>query len=162
MKALLIAILGFLAIARSNADITVTNIIESRLPYSHSPQNYELSPSNYENSVSNYENSPSNYNNSNSNYDNSPSNYANSVNGKRSILVEENGKSVHSGYYVLNSDGVTNFYSPKGKRLFYSPKASVGVYHGEKGFFCGVLTKFDGKLQLALTEKGQKVLLLSE
>ena len=162
MKALLIVVLGFLIIVRANADIVVTNIVESSLPYSLSPQNYELSPSNYANSVSNYENSPSNYNNSNSNYENSPSNYANSTNGKRSILIDERGKLVRNGYYVLNDDGVTNFYSPKGKRIFYSPKASVGVYHGEKGFFCGALAKFDGKLRLALTEKGQKILLLSD
>jgi hypothetical protein len=162
MKILLALLLTFFAVARADADIIVTNVAESGLPYSLSPQNYDLSPSNYENSESNYENSPSNYNNSSSSYDNSPSNYENTINGKRSILVEENRKLLHIGYYVLNKDGVTNFYSTKGTRLFYSPKSSVGLYHGEKGFFCGVLAKIDGRPRLALTEKGQKVLLLSE
>lgn len=158
----ILAILLSVAGAQVRADILVTNIVENLLPYSVSPQNYDLSSSNYKNSVSNYENSPSNYNNSNANYDNSPSNYENSINGKRSILVEEKGRLCHQGYYVLNKDGVTNFYSSKGERLFYSPKDSVGIYHGEKGFFCGVLAKFNGKVRLALTEKGQKVLLLAE
>ena len=164
MKTILATLAIFLAITGTqiHADILVTNVVEGQLPYSLSPQNYDLSASNYKNSVSNYENSPSNYNNASSNYENSPSNYENTINGKRSILVEEKGKFYHQGYYVLNKDGVTNFYSPKGKRLFYSPKDSVGIYHGEKGFFCGVLAKFDGKVRLALTEKGQKVLLLAE
>lgn len=164
MKAILTTLSILLAVAGAElrADIVVTNVVESQLPYSLSPQNYDLSPSNYKNSVSNYENSPSNYDNSSSNYDNSPSNYENTINGKRSILVRDKGKFYHRGYYVLNKNGVTNFYSTAGKRLFYSPKDSVGIYHGEKGFFCGVLTTFDGKSRLALTEKGQKVLVLAE
>jgi len=151
MKTILatLAILLAVAGAQVRADILVTNVVESQLPYSLSPQNYDMSPSNYKNSVSNYEYSPSNYNNSSSNYENSPSKYENTINGKRSILVEEKGKFYHQGYFVLNKVGVTNFYSTKGKRLFYSPKDSVGVYHGEKGFFCEVLAKFDGKVRLA-------------
>jgi hypothetical protein len=62
----------------------------------------------------------------------------------------------------LNEKGLTNFYSPKGKRLFYSPKGGKGLYHGTKGFFCGVIAKVDGKTRLALTESGQRVLLLGQ
>ena len=62
----------------------------------------------------------------------------------------------------VNEKGLTNFFSTKGKRLFYSPKGSKGLYHGTKGFFCGVIAKVDGKLRLALTEQGQRVLLLGQ
>ena len=147
---------------QAHADLVVANVKESALPYSLSPQNYDMSADNYKNSVSNYENSPINYNNSSNNYENSPSNAENTITGKRSILVEDGAKKIHSGYYVLNKDGITNFYSTKGVRLFYSPKDSVGLFHGEKGFFCGALGKIDGKTRLALTEKGQKTLLLAD
>jgi len=155
---LLVAILA--TIARAN--ILVIAIEEKKLPYELSPKNYDLSSANYDNSVSNYDNSPSNYDNSSSNYDNSPSNYDNTVNGDRSILVEEEKKLIHYGYYITNKEGLTNFYSPKGKRLFYSPKGSMGLYHGTKGFFCGAIAKVQGKIRLALTEQGQRVLLLGE
>ena len=144
------------------ADLVVVHIDEDDLPYSLSPQKYELSPSNYANSISKYENSPSKYSNSSTKYDNSPTKYDNTINGTRSILVEKDGRFYHTGYYVVNEDGVTNFYSRKGKRLFYSPKASVGLYDGEKGYFCGVLAKVSGKTKLVLTEKGQKVLMTAE
>jgi len=62
----------------------------------------------------------------------------------------------------LNEKDLTNFYSPKGKRLFYCPKGSKGLYHGTKGFFCGVIAKVDGKTRLALTESGQRVLSLGQ
>ena len=144
------------------ADIIVATVQENKLPYELSPNNYDLLPSNYGNSVSNYDNSSSNYDNASSNYDNAPSNYANTISGDRSILVEENGKFIHYGYYVTNKNGVTNYYSPKGKRLFFSPKGAKGLYHGEKGFFCGVIAKVGGKLRLVLTEQGERVLLLGE
>ena len=146
----------------ARADILVMAVDEKKLPYELSPGNYDLSPSNYDNSVSNYDNSPSNYDNSSSNYDNSPSNYENTVNGDRSILVEEERKLIHYGYYLTNGKGLTNFYSPKGKRLFYSPKGRNGLYHGTKGFFCGVIAKVQGKIRLVLTEQGLRVLLLGE
>jgi hypothetical protein len=144
------------------ADIVVFPADESKLPFQFSPKNFSLSSSNFDNSISNYDNSPSNYDNSPSNYDNSPSNFENTVSGDRSVLVEEGSKFIHYGYYVTNSGGVTNFYSTKGKRIFYSPKNSMGVYHGTKGFFCGVMARVEGKLRLVLTEQGVRALLLPE
>lgn len=145
-----------------NADLLVTFVRESSLPYQFSPSNYENSPSNYDNSVSNYDNSPSNYDNSESNYDNSPSNYDNSANGGSSLVLKENGRAFRVGYYVRADNGVLNFFSTTGKRLFYNPENGVAVFHGKKGFFCGVLGRVDGKYKLALTEKGEKVLELAQ
>jgi len=146
----------------SYADLLVSVREESSLPYEFSPSNYENSPSNYANSVSNYENSPSNYANSESNYANSSSNYANGAGGERRLILEEDGQSYRVGYYVRADSGVINFFSVKGKRLFYSAAAGSGVFHGKSGFFCGVLARVGGELQLVLTEAGERVLLLGE
>jgi len=162
MKLIVTILLIAFAATVLRADIIVVRVDEKTLPYELSPKNYDLSPSNYDNSVSNYDNSPSNYDNSSSNYDNSPSNYDNTIKGDRSILVKEGQKMLHYGYYVTNKNGVTNYYSPKGKRLFYRPKGGKGLYHGKKGFFCGVVAKVDGEIRLALTEEGERVLLLGE
>lgn len=152
--------LTFASIAQ--ADLLVSFVKESSLSYDLSPSNYVNSSSNYVNSVSNYDNSPSNYNNSESNYDNSSSNHNNGASGDKRLILEENGKSYRVGYYVRVDNGVINFFSTKGKRLFYNPGKGVGIFHGEKGFFCGVLASVNGNYQLALTEKGTQVLMLSQ
>lgn len=144
------------------ADLPVVLIDESRLPYNLSPSNYDISPSNYDNSISNYDNSPSNYENSESNYNNSPSNYDNGRNGKRRLIYDEAGSLKFVGYYVIAENGITNFFSPSGKRMFYNPKKGPGVYGGRDGTFCGVLARVDGKFSLALTERGLRLLFLSQ
>lgn len=159
---LLLFVAAVLFSAAALADLPVVLIDESRLPYGLSPSNYDNSPSNYDNSVSNYDNSPSNYDNSESNYDNSSSNYDNGRNGKRRLVYEEDGSPKFAGYYVAANNGVTNFFSPSGKRMFYNPKKSRGVYGGRDGTFCGVLARVDGKFSLALTERGLRLLLLSQ
>ncbi len=146
----------------AHADLTVSYINESRLPYDFSPNNYDNSTRNYDNSVSNYDNSPNNYDNSESNYDNSSSNYDNGQNGENRILLKERSKLYRVGYYVQAVNGITNFFSTSGKRIFYNPKKGVGVYQGKKGFFCGVLTRVENEYQLVLTEAGQKVLLMTQ
>lgn len=144
------------------ADLPVVLIEESRLPYALSPSNYDNSPSNYDNWVSNYDNLPSNYVNSESNYDNSRSNYDNGPNGTRRLVYDDEGTPKFAGYYVVASNGVTNFFSPSGKRMFYNPKKGRGVYGGKDGTFCGVLGRVDGKFSLGLTERGLRLLLLSQ
>lgn len=158
---LIILLILFIA-TPAYADLMVSFIKESSLPYEFSPNNYDNSPSNYDNSVSNYDNSPSNYDNSESNYDNSSSNYNNGPNGDNRLLLDERCKLYRVGYYVRADNGVINFFSTKGKRLFYNPGKGSGVFHGKKGFFCGVLARIDNEYQLVLTEKGQQVLLLAQ
>ena len=157
-----IFVLAFLVAPLAHADLTVSFIDESSLPYDFSPSNYDNSSSNYDNSVSNYDNSPSNYDNSESNYDNSSSNYNNGASGDNRLLMKEGSKLYQVGYYVRADNGVTNFFSTSGKRIFYNPKKGLGVFHGEEGFFCGVLARVENEYQLVLTEVGQKTLLMAK
>lgn len=154
--------LAFLCAPLAHADLIVTFIDESRLPYKLSPNNYDNSSSNYDNSVSNYDNSPSNYDNSESNYDNSSSNYDNGVGGDSRLLMKDGERLYRVGYFVKADKGVTNFFSISGKRIFYNPRNGFGVFHGEKGFFCGLLVRVKDEFQLVLTEAGQKALLLAQ
>jgi hypothetical protein len=146
----------------AHADLMVSFINESSLPWNLSPNNYENSPDNYDNSVNNYENSDNNYNNSESNYGNSSSNYDNGANGGNRLLVKEGSKLHRVGYYVQSDDGVTNFFSASGKRVFYNPKSGVGVFQGKKGFFCGALARIESAYKLVLTEAGQKALFMAQ
>jgi len=153
----------FLLFASSiEADLLVSFVKKSSLPYDFSASNYDNSSSNYDNSISNYDNSPSNYDNSESNYDNSSSNYDNGSSGDKRLILKENGQSYRVGYYVRADNGIINFFSVKGKRLFYNTGKGVAVFHGKKGFFCGVLGTVNGTYQLALTEKGKQVLMLAQ
>jgi len=157
-----VSVAACVAAGSALADLPVFQIDESSLPYNLSPSNYDNSPSNYGNSISNYDNSPSNYDNSESNYSNSASNYENSRNGSRRLIFKDGGSLKFSGYYVSASNGVTNFFSPSGKRMFYNPKKGRGIFGGRDGTFCGVLARVDGEFSLALTERGMKVLFLSQ
>ncbi|HEX8592756.1 MAG TPA: hypothetical protein VF682_05675 [Pseudomonas sp.] len=160
LKAIFILVL-VLTSGRVLADLPIAIVDEARLPYDYSPSNYDNSPSNYNNSINNYDNSPSNYDNSESNYDNSASNYENSQNGKRRIISSSNGSRTFAGYYAIADNGTTNFFSPSGKRMFYTPKGGRGVFCGKDGSFCGALAIVDGQFSLVLTENGIKVMFLS-
>lgn len=164
MRTLLKVVLGFaLAMASESAlaDLPIVLVDETRLPYDYSPSNYDNSLSNYNNSISNYDNSPSNYDNSESNYENSSSNYSNSRSGNRRLIYSANGSQTFAGYYVIASNGTTNFFSASGKRMFYSPKGGRGVYSAKDGSFCGVLAVMNGQFSLALTGNGLKIMFLS-
>ena len=144
------------------ADLPVVTVNESSLPYEFSPSNYDNSPSNYDNSISNYENSSSNYDNSESNYKNSSSNYDNGRSGERRLLYKDGASQKLAGYYVRTGTGITNFFSPGGKRMFYNPKKGRAVFSGKDGTYCGVLARVGEEFSLALTEQGVKVLFLSQ
>lgn len=158
---LILCLVLALASGQVLADLNVVLVDEARLPYDYSPANYENSPSNYSNSISNYENSPANYENSESNYDNSSSNYDNSRNGNRRLIYSSNGSRSFVGYFVMASNGTTNFFSPAGKRMFYTPQGGRGVYGGKDGSFCGVLVVMNGQYSLALTATGMRHMYLS-
>lgn len=139
----------------SYADFFILLIKKSDLPYSLSPDQYSNSESSYSNSISNYSNSASNYENSSSNYDNSPTNYKNGRNGKQRLLFQQDGQVYFVGYYVFTDDGLINFYSPDGDRLFYSPAGIDVLFDGENGNFCGAIVLNKNQPTLAITEKGQ-------
>ncbi len=162
VRQILVLLVASAAAGVAMADLPVVEINESSLPYNLSPSNYNNSPSNYDNSISNYDNSSSNYDNSESNYSNSASNYDNSRNGKRRLIFKDGSSLKFAGYYVQASNGVTNFFSPSGKRMFYNPKKSRAVFGGKDGTFCGVLARVDGEFSLALTERGMRVMFLSQ
>jgi hypothetical protein len=143
------------------ADLPIVSVEESSLPYGLSPNNYDNSPSNYNNSISNYDNSPSNYDNSESNYDNSATNLDNGRSGDRRLIYMDGSTPRFAGYFVRASNGVTNFFSPSGLRIFYNPKKGRGIYGGKDGSFCGVFARVDGKFSLALTENGLKLFFLT-
>ncbi len=162
VSTLLLMLLSLATTHQVNADIVVGFINESDLPYKMSPDKYDNSPDKYDNSVDKYGNSPDKYDNSPDKYDNSPDNYKNSANGKRSIVLEENGSLYHKGYYVSASDGVVNYFSASGNRIFYSPSNSQNLYHGTQGFFCGLLARQSGVYKMVLTKAGERTLMLGE
>lgn len=98
------------------------------------------------------------YDYSPNNYDNSPNNYDNSISGHNRLIYN----SSFVGYYVRTSNGVTNFYSPKGVRMFCNPPKTVAVFDGESGEFVGVIGNINNQLSLALTQYGNKVLGFSQ
>lgn len=162
IRRLLLLVATSVAAGGALADLPVVQIDESSLPYNLSPSNYDNSPSSYDNSISNYDNSPSNYDNSESNYDNSASNYDNSRSGNKRLIFKDGGTLKFAGYYVAAGNGVANFFSPSGKRMFYNPKKGRAIFGGRDGMFCGVLARVDGEFSLALTERGMRVLFLAQ
>lgn len=159
----LIAIYIFLLLSPvAWADLVVITANEADLPYSLSSSKYANSSSKYSNSISKYSNSSSKYSNSSSKYKNSPSNYKNGESGDRRLLIGESGSYFYIGYYVMNDDGVINYFSPNGERLFYTPPETGALFHGERGHFCGTLATLNDELVLVLTEKGQMTFLEKE
>jgi len=137
------------------ADLKVIIANESSLPFDLSPSKFSNSPSKFSNSVSKFSNSPSKFSNSPSKFDNSPSKFDNGKSGNRRLLLEKDGSYFYIGYYVWGEDGLTNFFSSNGKRLFYSPSETDALFEGEDGEFCGTMATFKDEKVLILTEKGQ-------
>ena len=143
------------------ADIIVNIVDESSLPYNLSPNKYDNSPNKYDNSPNKYDNSSNKYDNSSNKYDNSPSKYSNTASGDKRLLLKSDGKLTFVGYYTRNGS-ITNFFSPKGTRLFYNPPGTDSVFEAEGGEFSGVFVMSDGSYVLGLTKNGLKSLLLAD
>lgn len=137
------------------ADLKVITAKESDLPFELSPSKFSNSPSKFSNSVSKFSNSPSKFSNSPSKFDNSPSKFDNGPSGNRRLLLEKEGSYFCIGYYVWGDDGLINFFSSNGERLFYSPAETDALFGGEDGEFCGTLATLKDEKVLVLTEKGQ-------
>lgn len=144
------------------ADLKVVLAKESELPFELSPLKFSNAPSKFSNSVSKFSNSPSKFANSPSKFDNSPSKFDNSTSGSRRILLEQGGNYIYIGYYVWGDDGLINFFSSNGKRLFYSPSETDALFGGEDGEFCGILAILKEEKVLMLTEKGQLAFMKEE
>ena len=140
------------------ADLKVQVARESELPVSLSPQNPINSPTASNNSINNSGNSATNSNNSSSNPKNSPSKTENGMNGNRRLLFEKDGAHYFIGYFVLTENRLINFFSPYGKRVFYTPSGSDALFGSEDGEFCGALATANNKTVLMLTEKGELAL----
>ena len=137
------------------ADLKVIIARESDLPFELSPSKFSNSPSKFSNSISKFSNSPSKFSNLPSKFNNSPSKFDNGRSGNRRLLLEQGGSYFYIGYYVWGDEGLINFFSSKGKRLFYSPSETDALFGGEDGEFCGTLATLREQKVLVLTEKGQ-------
>lgn len=155
-----VIVMGLMFISVAHADLMVSFVNESSLPYEYSKSKYSNSPSKYSNSISKYDNSKSKYSNSSSNYSNSPS--KNRSNSENRLLVKDGSTLYRVGYYVYTDSGVTNFFSTSGERMFYNPQEGIGVFQGSSGAFTGVLVPIENEYQLFLTETGQKTLFMSQ
>jgi hypothetical protein len=144
------------------ADLKIIVADESDLPFALSPLRFSNSPSKFSNSVSKFSNSPSKFSNSPSKFDNNPSNIDNSQSGNRRLLLEKKGSFFYIGYYVWGDDGLINFFSSNGKRLFYSPSETDALFCSEDGEFCGTLAVLKDEKVLVLTEKGQLAFMQEE
>lgn len=132
-------IMGLALVPVAHADLIVSFIDDSRLPY-------EYSESNYANSPSNYSNSPS----------------KNGQSSKNQLLVKDGSTLYRAGYYTYSDSGVTNFFSTSGKRMFYNPQKGIGVFESSNGSFSGVLVPIKNQYHLLLTNTGKKILLMSQ
>jgi hypothetical protein len=140
------------------ADLKVQAVKESELAFNLSSKNPVNSPDASNNSIKNPDNSPSNQKNSSSNHENSPSKTENTMNGNRRLLFEKDGTYYFIGYFVAGEKRYINFFSPFGKRMFYTPSGSSALFGSENGEFCGTLSTANNKTTLLLTEKGQSIL----
>jgi phosphosulfolactate phosphohydrolase-like enzyme len=157
MKGELLLLLVLLA-SSALAEMPIVYMSESSLPYEFSSANYDNSPVNYDNSLANYENSAANYTNSSANYDNSPANYENGLNGNhRLYYLPDKIHMTWAGYFVVRDKNYVNFFSPFGRRVFYSPAGHAGVFSAEDGSFCGVVAKIQEKISLVLISHGTEV-----
>ena len=153
---IIIASLFWSAIA--NADLEVILAEEFDLPYALSPSKYANSPSKYSNSLSKYSNSKTKYSNSSAKYDNSPSKSSNSPSGSQRLLLKQGNSYFYIGYYVWGDEGLLNFFSPAGDRIFYSPPETDAIFDSEEGEFAGALARIRDESVLVVTEKGQLAL----
>jgi hypothetical protein len=140
------------------ADLKVKVAKESELPYTLSPENPINSPNISRNSINNSGNSASNPYNLSSNSENNPSKAENGTSGNRRLLFEKDGVYYFIGYFVINENRLLNFFSPYGKRMFYTPSGSSVLFGSDDGEFCGALATINDKTVLMLTEKGQSAL----
>lgn len=139
----------------ANADLEVIFAKEAEMPFALSLTKLSNSPSKFNNSINKFSNSASNFSNSPSKFDNSPSKQDNGKSGKNRLLIKKLGSYDYIGYYVWNGEGVMNFFSPKGTRLFYSPADTDAVFDGSDGKYCGTLARIENEDVLVITESGQ-------
>jgi len=140
------------------ADLKVQVVKESEMQSQLSSKNPVNSPDASNNSIKSPDNSPANPKNTSSTPENSPSRTENGMNGNRRLLYEKDGTYYFIGYFVAGEKRYINFFSPFGKRMFYTPSGSSALFGSDNGEFCGTLSTANNKTTLLLTEKGQSIL----
>jgi hypothetical protein len=155
LNKIILLLLILIASFSASADLEIIVAKESELPFQLSPSKFDNSQSKFDNSVSKFSNSPSKFSNSPSKFENSPSKFENGKTGERRLLLNQSGKHYYVGYYVWGDDGIMNFFSSKGTRLFYSPSSTGAIFDGESGDFSGSLAIIKNKDVLVITDKGQ-------
>lgn len=151
--------IGFLILVSISAyaDLEIILARESELPFYLSPSKFINSSGKFGNSINKFSNSSSKFSNSPSKFDNSPSKNGNGKSGKRRLFIKVSENYYYVGYYVWNDEGLMNFFSPAGVRLFYSPADTGAIFDGSDGKFSGTLAKVNDDDVLVVTEKGQLV-----
>lgn len=149
-----IALIGVLSFSAAHADLIIESLDRYSLPIQYSPSYVYNSSSYVYNSSSYVYNSPSYVYNSPSYVYNSPSYVYNGVSGDKRLLLNTNSGLSRVGYYVITDDGLINFFSVKGKRMFYSPKDTPAIFQDSTGKFSGVIAPVDNDYKLLLNNYG--------
>lgn len=121
-----IALIGVLSFSAAHADLIIESLDRYSLPIQYSPS-YVY---------------------------NSPSYVYNGVSGDKRLLLSTNSGLSRVGYYVITDDGLINFFSVKGKRMFYSPKDTPAIFQDSTGKFSGVIAPVDNDYKLLLNNYG--------
>jgi len=152
-----ITLIGVLFSYAAHADLIVESFDRYSLPTQYSPSYLYNSPSYLYNSPSYLYNSPSYLYNSPSYLYNSPSYLYNGNTGDKRLLLNTNSGLSRVGYYVITDDGLINFFSVKGKRMFYSPKDTPAIFQDSTGKFSGVIAPVGNDYKLLLNNYGVEV-----
>ena len=139
-----IALIGVLSFSAAHADLIIESLDRYSLPIQYSPGYVYNSPDYV-------------YNSSGYVY-NSPGYVYNGVSGNKRLLLNTSSGLSRVGYYVITDDGLINFFSVKGKRMFYSPKDTPAIFQDSTGKFSGVIAPADNEYKLLLNNNGVEVM----
>ena len=139
-----IALIGVLSFSAAHADLIIESLDRYSLPIQYSPGYVYNSPGYV-------------YNSSGYVY-NSPGYVYNGVSGNKRLLLNTSSGLSRVGYYVITDDGLINFFSVKGKRMFYSPKDTPAIFQDSTGKFSGVIAPADNEYKLLLNNNGVEVM----
>ncbi len=153
-----IALMGILSFSVAHADLSIESLEQYSLPMQYSPSYMYNSPSYMYNSPSYMYNSSSYMYNSSSYMYNSPSYMYNGNSGNKRLLLNTNSGLSRVGYYVITDDGLINFFSVKGKRMFYSPKDTPAIFQDSTGKFSGIIAPVSNEYKLLLNSHGVEIM----
>ena len=153
-----IALIGVLSFSAAHADLIIESLDRYSLPIQYSPGYVYNSPGYVYNSPGYVYNSSGYVYNSPGYVYNSPGYVYNGVSGNKRLLLNTSSGLSRVGYYVITDDGLINFFSVKGKRMFYSPKDTPAIFQDSTGKFSGVIAPADNEYKLLLNNNGVEVM----